>query len=118
MSEANKVLLDSLVAEKSDGSLIVGRGVPASWLRPGRSMSVSHFPTTDGRRLDIRISSTGRSVSLTLSGQAPSGPVLFQLPSFVDNIAGTTAGTINRRTGTVTLAPGAKSVTVRLRVGV
>jgi hypothetical protein len=118
MSEANKVLLDSLLAVKSDGSLIVGRGVPASWLRSGRSMSVSHFPTTDGHRLGIRISSTGRSVSLTLSGQAPSGPVLFQLPSFVDNIAGTSAGTINRPTGTVTLAPGTRSVTVRLRVGV
>jgi hypothetical protein len=106
-----------LVAVTSDGSLIVGRGVPASWLGPGRSMSVSRFPTTDGERLDLRISSTGRSVSLTLSGQAPSGPVLFQLPSFVDNIAATTAGTINGRTGTVTLRPGTEHVTVRLRVG-
>jgi hypothetical protein len=117
MSEANKVLLDSLVAEKSDGSLIVGRGVPAAWLRSGRSISVSNFPTTDGRRLGIRISSTGRSLSLTLSGQAPSGPVLLQLPSFVDNIAGTTAGTIDQGTGTVTLTPATTSVTVRLRVG-
>ncbi len=118
MSEANKVLLDSLVAERSDGTLIVGRGVPAPWLRSGRSMSVTNFPTTNGQRLGIRISSTGTSVSLTLSGRPPSGPVLFQLPSFVGNIAGTSSGTINRRTGTVTLAPHTSSVTVRLRVAV
>jgi hypothetical protein len=36
----------------------------------------------------------------------------------VGNIAGTSSGTINRRTGTVTLAPHTSSVTVRLRVAV
>jgi hypothetical protein len=118
MSEANKVLLDSLVAEESTGDLIVGRGVPAAWLRDDRSISVTNFPTTDGRRLALRISSTGRSVSLTLGGEAPSGPVLFELPSFIDNIASASSGTIDRRLGTVTLAPRTRSVTVRLRVAV
>jgi hypothetical protein len=116
MSEANKVLLDSLVAEESNGDLIVGRGVPAAWLGHGRSISVTNFPTTGGRRLGMRISSTGRSVSLTFSGQPPSGPVLFQLPSFIDDIAGTSSGTIDPRLGTVTLSPRTRSVTVRLRV--
>ena len=36
MSQANKVLLDSLVAQSSDGTLIVGRGVPAQWVRDAR----------------------------------------------------------------------------------
>jgi hypothetical protein len=115
MSEANKVLLDSLVAERSDGSLIVGRGVPGSWLRPGRSMTVTNFPTTDGHRLGLRITSTGRSVALTLTGDAPSGPVVFQLPSFVDNIAHTSAGLIDQASGTVTLPPAVRRVTVYLR---
>jgi hypothetical protein len=110
--------LDSLVVERSDGAVIVGRGVPAAWLRPGRSISVTNFPTTDGRRLGITISSTGRSVSLTMSGQAPSGPVLFELPSFVDNIAGASAGTVDADTGTVTLSPRIRRVTVRLGVAV
>jgi len=118
MSEANKVLLDSLVAQKADGSLIVGRGVPPQWLRSGRSISVSNFPTTGGKRLGISISCRGRSVSLSLSGQAPSGPVLFQLPSFVDNISRTSSGRIDRGTGTVTLASHVRSVTVELRVAV
>ena len=33
ISQDNKVLLDSLVAQSSDGALVVGRGVPDAWLR-------------------------------------------------------------------------------------
>ena len=114
IAEADKVLLDSLVAQKSDGSLIVGRGVPANWLGDGMSMSVTDFPTTDGRRLDIKISSSGRSVTLSLSGQAPSGEVLFELPSFVNDIASTSSGSVDQQTGTVTLGSSTTSVTVDL----
>ena len=114
MSQANKVLLDSLVTQSSDGTLIVGRGVPAQWLTDGASISVSNFPTTDGRRLNLRISSTGRAVSLVLSGKSPSGQVLFELPSFTDDIAASSSGMINQATGTVTLAPSTRSVTVQL----
>ena len=40
--------------------------------------------------------------------------VLFQLPSFVADIAATSAGTVDQATGTVTLPPGTRSVTVQL----
>jgi hypothetical protein len=114
ISQANKVLLDSLVAQRSDGTLIVGRGIPAQWLDHGASISVTNFPTTDGRRLSLRVSSSGQSVSLTLSGSLPSGQLLFQLPSFTNDIAATSSGRINRETGTVVLAPHTRSVTVHL----
>ncbi len=114
MSQANKVLLDSLVAQRSDGTVIVGRGVPPQWVDDGSTISVTNFPTTDGRRLGLRISSRGRSVSLALNGRLPPGQVLFQLPSFVGDIAATSAGTVDQATGTVTLAPGTRSVTVEL----
>lgn len=116
MSQANGVLLASLVAQRADGALVVGRGVPAQWLGDGRQISVTNFPTTDGRRLSLEITSSGRSVSLTLHGQPPSGPVLFQLPSFIDNIGTTSAGRVDQATGTVRLSPHSRSVTVRLRV--
>ena len=49
MAQANKVLLDSLVAQRSDGALIVGRGVPSEWLRGiGRSRSRTSPPPTAG----------------------------------------------------------------------
>ena len=115
MSQANGVLLASLVAQRTDGALVVGRGVPARWLGGGTAISVTNFPTTDGRRLSLRISSSGRSVSLTLHGQPPSGPVLFELPSFIDNIATTSAGRVDLGSGTVTLAPDTRRVSVQLR---
>ena len=112
---ANKVLLDSLVAEQSDGSLVVGRGVPPAWLGRGAPLSVTNFPTTGGRRAGLTIASSGRSVSLTLHGAPPAGPVLFQLPSFIRNVATTSTGAVNQATGTVRLAPTVRHVTVTLR---
>jgi hypothetical protein len=113
IANANKVLLDSLVAQAADGSLIVGRGIPDAWLTTGGSISVKNFPTTNGKRLDLTISTRDRSVRLALSGST--GTVLFQLPLFVDNMAASDAGTIDQPTGTVRLPAGEQAVTVQLR---
>src|SRR5690348_11160129 len=75
---------------------------------------MSNFPVTDGRRLGLHMSSTGHTVSLGLAG-APSGPVVFDVPAFVNNIAGTSTGQLNEAAGTVTIAAGTKNVSVRLR---
>jgi hypothetical protein len=115
MANANMVLLDSLAAQRADGDLVVGRGVPDSWLTGGQPIQLAGFPTTDGHHLGLTIQGHGSSVTLTLTGQAPAGPVLFQLPAFVGNIASASAGTVNQQTGTVTLAPTVRSVTVQLK---
>ena len=103
MANANMVLLDSLAAQRSDGSLVVGRGVPGSWVRSGQVISLANFPTTDGRHIGLTIRTSGEAVTLTLTGDRPAGQVLFQLPAFVNNIASASAGTVNEKTGTVTL---------------
>jgi len=115
MAGSNKVLLDSLVATTSDGSLVVGRGIPAAWLRRGAPITVTNFPTTAGHRIGLTMTGTGRSVSLTLRGAPPRGPVLVQLPSFIGNIATTSAGTVDERSGTVTAPPSVRYLTVTLR---
>jgi len=112
IANANKVLLDSLVCQSSDGTLIVGRGVPDGWLASGRRISVTNFPTLDGRRIRVAIAAGDHSVTLTVGG--PVGRVRFELPAFVDNIASTTTGTVNESTGTVVLRPGERTATVRL----
>jgi hypothetical protein len=117
MANANMVLLDSLAAQRSDGSLVVGRGVPDSWVRGGQVITVANFPTVAGHRAGLAIRTQGRAVTLKLTGAQPAGPVLFQLPAFVGNVASTSAGTVNEKTGTVTLRPGVRRVTVRLRHG-
>jgi hypothetical protein len=114
MANANMVLLDSLAAQRADGSLIVGRGVPDAWVSSGQVISLANFPTTGGHHLGLTIRTSGAAVTLTLTGPAPSGDVLFQLPAFVGNIAHTSVGTVDEATGTVTLAPTVRSVTVQL----
>ena len=115
LAGADKVLLDSLVAQRADGSLVVGRGVPATWLRHGTPITVANFPTTAGRRAAVTITGTGRTVTLTLGGAVPQGPVLFQLPSFLGDIQASSAGTVNQATGTVTVPSRVRHVTVTLR---
>ena len=114
MAEANKVLLDSLVAQESDGSVIVGRGVPTQWLSTGNVISVANFPTDDGHRLDVSIQTSGQHVSLELTDGSPPGSVLFELPDFVNNIAEASAGVVDEATGTVTLPAAVQEVTVQL----
>jgi hypothetical protein len=114
MATANKVLLDSLMVQRSDGSLIIGRGVPDTWVRTGKTISVANFPTINGHRLGFTLSIRDRSVSLTLTGDNPFGQVLFQLPAFVRNLDHSGLGTFDDRTGTVTLPPSARHITVKL----
>jgi hypothetical protein len=116
MANADKVLLDSLVAQRADGGLIVGRGVPTSWIADGRRIAVTNFPTLAGGRVGVTISTEGRVVRLSMTGPLP-GRVLFQLPAFVANIASASAGSVDNESGTVTLAPTARTVEVVLRHG-
>jgi hypothetical protein len=113
LAGADKVLLDSIAAQRADGALIVGRGLPSSWL-DRTPISVTNFPTTGGRRIGLTISSAGLSITLTLHGRTP-GPVLFQVPSFIRNIASTSTGHIDQAGGSVTIPPGTHRVTVKMR---
>jgi hypothetical protein len=115
MANANMVLLDSLAAQRADGSLVVGRGVPGPWIRTGQVIRLANMPTVDGRHLGLTIHTSGTAVTLSLTGQPPAGPVLFQLPAFVGNIARASTGVISEKTGTVTLPATARTVTVWLR---
>lgn len=113
-ADANLALMASLVAERGDGSLIVGRGVPNAWVRTGKDIQVTNVPITGGQHLGIRVTTQGRRVTLTLTGHRPAGPVLFQLPAFVGNLRSATAGAIDPATGTVTLSATTRSVTVTM----
>ena len=113
IANTNKVLLDSLVAQQADGALLVGRGIPTDWLSPGRPITVTNFPTTARHRIGITITSSKGAVTLTLTGGAP-GPVLFQVPAFVNNIASANGGTVDAASGTVRIAANVSTVTVRL----
>ena len=118
-ADANLVLLDSLIAERGDGALIIGRGVPNKWVTSGQTIEVTNVPISGRHHLGMTVTTGGsQSVTLTLTGDTPAGPILFQLPAFVNNIARSSAGAVNRATGTVTLSTSTRTVTVTMRHGV
>jgi hypothetical protein len=106
-------LLDSLVSQQANGAIVVGRGVPGSWLTAGRPIAVSRFPAADGRRIGVTITGHRNKITLSVTGNPP-GPVIFDLPAFAGNIAAASAGTVNKSAGTVTIPASTRSVTVTL----
>jgi hypothetical protein len=113
IANANMTLLDSIAAQRSDGSLVIGRGIPSSWLSSGKPISLKNFPTTDGQHIDLTIKGSGSSVTVNISGKT-AGTVLLQLSAFEGNIAHASAGTADAASGTVTLPAGTTSATVQL----
>jgi len=115
IANANKVLLDSIVAQTVEHTLIIGRGIPNNWLTPGDTTSVTNFPTIDGARVALNISAHDNAITLTLDGLPHNDEVLFQLPTFVNNIAATSTGSIDQATGTVAVRADQHEITVHLR---
>ena len=105
-------LVDSLVAQRSNGTVIVGRGVPSAWLTSGQPVGASNVPVAGGR-IGVSISAGGTSVTLKVTG-TNTEPVVFDLPAFAGNIASASAGKVSKGAGTVTVPAGTHSVTVTL----
>jgi hypothetical protein len=114
-ADANLTLLDSLVAERGDGTLIVGRGVPDAWVRTGKVIRLANVPISQGHHLGLSVTTHGRQVTLRLTGHRPAGRVSFQLPAFIHNVRHASAGAIDRTAGTVTVPATTRSVTVVLK---
>lgn len=54
-STATKVLFDSIICEKADGTLIIGRGIPKEWLTEGCRIQVKKYPVSGGKRVNLLI---------------------------------------------------------------
>jgi hypothetical protein len=115
-STATKVLFDSLLAEKADGSVIIGRGVPDEWLRDRQKIALNNYPVSNGKRIGYRLTTSGKYVSLELSGDAVTG-YSIELPALRNNVAGVSVkgATVNQAAGTVLLPAGTKHATITLQ---
>lgn len=79
-STATKVLLDSLICERSNGEVIIGRGVPREWLCDGAEIEIKKYPLADNRRMGFNLKVSGNQITVSLSGEAPAEGVSVQLP--------------------------------------
>lgn len=66
-SVAIKVLFDSLISEKTDRTLIIGRGIPDEWKTADNAVEVRNYPVSGGR-VSFRIQFLSGCAELTISG--------------------------------------------------
>lgn len=67
-STATKVLWDSLIVQKADSTLIIGRGIPNEWLKEGNRISVSDYPLNSRNKIGYVLDCTDNEITLELNG--------------------------------------------------
>src|SRR5205085_936467 len=117
---ATKILIDSLIALKGDGSVIIGRGVPNEWvtqlLTHEKAIKVLNFPILNGDRMGFSLTGIPpNQIRLELDSPNSSGDTILDLQALKNNISAVTAGTSRPYDGTVTLPSGTTRTTVTLR---
>lgn len=116
---ATKVLIDSLIALKGDGTVIIGRGIPNEWITQliteTKTIRIQNFPILNGTRIGFSLRGVPpNQIRLELEGVNPSGDTILDLQTLKNNISTTTAGTPNAFDGTITLPSGTTATTVTL----
>ena len=114
LTQISKALLESSISVAFDGTRVVGRGIPTSWITSGRPVSWTNVPVGPGKTAGFTITRlAGNRIHLTLTGNT-SAATQFQLPVFVGNIKQVSTGTVDEADGTVTLPAGATQTTVTI----
>ena len=115
---ATKVLFDSLIAQKSDGTLIIGRGAPKEWIAKGQKMALKNDPTLGGGRVGYKTRSTGTKVTVTFSGKVKKADAFsIELLGLKDNVKKVSVrrAAVDQTAGAVRMPSSTKKVTITLR---
>ncbi|MDR3313718.1 MAG: hypothetical protein LBS96_04585 [Oscillospiraceae bacterium] len=109
-----KALIESLVAQRADGTLLLGRGVPVEWIADGQVIALRNIPAL-GRRFGFRIETHGSRITLQVSDLPADMRVSLELPIFnVRKVLTVTGGAWEPAAGRVLLAEGGAEATVEL----
>lgn len=111
---SNMVLLDSLVAQKAEGTIILGRGVPASWLKDRQRIKISNFTSNNNTRFGYELVVSGKTVTITF-GEATQFPVSVQLLALKNNIQSADGCEVDTAAGTVLVPVGTTSVQIEMK---
>ena len=112
-STATKVLIDSFFAEKADGTIIAGRGLPEAFNADGERIAVSNYLCSGGKRIGFEMVTSGETITFTLTGDALDNAVSLELPVLVNNITSVSDGcAYDSASGTVTIPAGVTTVTI------
>lgn|GEM_PF-132451 len=114
-STATKVLFDSLIAEKTDDTVIIGRGIPTEWLTDGKKVEIANYPVKNNNRIGYKMTTTGTAVSIEFTGDVSKVPFSIELMGLKDNIQSADGLSFNQEKGTVAIPAGTQKVTIVMK---
>ena len=115
-STATKVLWDSLIVQKADSTLLIGRGMPAEWIESGKKTVIRDYPLNGGRKIGFSLVSSNDTVTLTLTGDgAGTCEAILDLIGLRGNIESASCEYDSER-GVVIIPKGVTQVTVRRKI--
>ncbi|SDU88372.1 hypothetical protein SAMN04488544_1422 [Microlunatus sagamiharensis] len=114
---ATKVLFDSLVAQKSDGTVIIGRGAPEGWVAKGQKIKISNYPVLGKGRIGYSTRSTGTKVTIDFTGRRGGAKAFsVELVGLKDNVkkVSVRGAVVDQAAGTVRVPATTKHLTITL----
>lgn len=114
-STATKVLWDSLIVQRADSVLLIGRGVPKEWTASGERIVIADYPLNSGKKIGYSLSSTDDEVLLKLTGEgAGSCETELSLIGLKGKIVSCECE-FDNALGTVKIPEGIKTVSVKVK---
>ena len=114
-STITKVLIDSFFAEKADGTIIAGRGLPQEFNEDGEEIKISNYLCNGGKRIGFIMNTNNDTVTFELTGDELENTVSLELLALVDNIKSVSDGcSFDAAKGTVQIPAGVRKVTIAL----
>ena len=113
-SFAKQALLQACASVKTDGTVILGRGIPNHWMFPGSVIEWANVTVNKNKKINFRIRAEEQSLELEIWGDVPEGNVFLNLPILQSNIRSASAGQIDLIKGSITLAQDTRKVRILL----
>lgn len=115
-----QALLESCISVKTDGQVIIGRGVPVHWSKPGDIIEWKDVRINNNLKMSFRMEFGEKQVVLSLSGDHPQRDIIFDLPVFEDGIVrviidGGDVTDSLKSSGQVMISPGNANVEVEFK---
>ena len=110
-------LLEATASVKTDGTVIIGRGIPNEWLLSSTPIEWKNIAINDGRQFDTLklYAPDAKTIRLELAGDDAVGDIVLNLPALKGNIASVSAGSFDNESGAVTAPGNTKELTVTLK---
>lgn len=110
-------LLEATASVKTDGTVIIGRGIPNEWMVSPTPIEWQNIQINDGRKFDTLklYSPSATTVKLELTGDDATNDIVLDLAALKNNIASVSVGTFDNEAGTVTIPANTKELTVTLK---